>query len=285
MKNKMARLVLILLAVAVICLSVGTVILLANNGAGDRFAEEQNVNKELLFNSGEVRSLKIECVSNTIRFHEAETDTIRFHLTGSHAGPDDDLLTLESELKNGELVVRVKRKPVVMSFFYYESVGLDIYLPKMAFKHLDIETTSADLDAQFLRASEFSYQTTSGSIHIGTLEADKTEIETVSGDAIINTITGGLQFESVSGQINARFEALTDDITMATTSGSARITLPADSEFQLDTSSVSGSVFCDFPLLGKYRDQNDREWSAVVGSGGVKITWESISGDLELLTR
>ena len=285
MKNKVARLALILFAVAVTSLSVGVLILLANNGEGDRFAAEHNVNDELQFSSDEVRSLRVESITNTIRFHETDTDTIRFHLNGSHAGPDGNLLWLESFSDNGELVVRVRRKRIVMFFFYYENVTLDIYLPKMTFESLAIETTSADLDAQFLRTSEFNYETTSGDMHIGALETDQTTINTTSGDVLINAMTGSLYFDSISGEINARFEKLTDDITMSTTAGAARITLPADSEFQLNTSSVSGSVSCDFPLLAKQKENYGREWSAVVGSGEIKITWESISGDLELLTR
>lgn len=285
MKNRVARLALILLAVAVTCLSIGAIILLANNGAGNRFAEEHTVNDELQFSSSDVRSLRVESITNTIRFHETDTDTIRFHLNGSHAGPDENLLWLDSFFDNGELVVRVRRKHIVMFFFYYENVTLDIYLPKMAFERLAIDTTSADLDAQFLRASKFSYDTTSGDMHIGNLETSQTTINTTSGDVLINAMSGSLLFNSVSGEINARFEKLTDNISISTTAGATRITLPRDSEFGLEASSVSGSVYCDFPLLTKERERNDHEWSAVVGAGKIKITWESVSGDLKLLAR
>ncbi len=285
MKNRVARLALILLAVAATCLSIGALILLTDNGEGNRFAEEHTVNDELLFSSGDVKSLRVESITNTIRVHETDTDTIRFHLNGSHAGPDENLLWLDSFSDNGELVVRVRRKHIVMFLFYYENVTLDIYLPKMTFERLNIDTTSADLDAQFLRASEFSYDTTSGDMHIGTLETGQTTINTTSGDVLINAMNGRLLFNSVSGEINARFEKLADDISISTTAGATRITLPANSEFRLDTSSVSGSVYCDFPLLRKECVRSDHEWSAVVGAGKIKITWGSVSGDLELLAR
>ena len=81
-----------------------------------------------------------------------------------------------------------------------------------------------------------------------------------------------VETDTVSGNMELRFDGCPGDIEADSTSGSVTVHLPGDVGFELDYDSVSGDLDCDFPSLREvYGD-------SVMFSMDVSTT----SGDLDI---
>ena len=73
-----------------------------------------------------------------------------------------------------------------------------------------------------------------------------------------------------------------NNIAIDSSSGDIKITLPADSNFELDSETSSGRIICDYPItISGGQDRNQLE--GIVGSGVNKIHLEVSSGDISIL--
>lgn len=159
---------------------------------------------------------------------------------------------------------------------------------------------------QMLRDGDFSINTADLNMDLGISVADgqfggvrarrlvceRLTISTVSGEAEIeggmeslrySSTSGGMradglpegcavETDTVSGNMELRFDGCPGDIEADSTSGSVTVYLPGDVGFELDYDSVSGDLDCDFPSLREvYGD-------SVMFSMDVSTT----SGDLDI---
>ena len=132
----------------------------------------------------------------------------------------------------------------------------------------------------------------SGGVRARRLVCERLTISTVSGEAEIeggmeslrySSTSGGMradglpegcavETDTVSGNMELRFDGCPGDIEADSTSGSLTVYLPGDVGFELDYDSGSGDLDCDFPSLREvYGD-------SVMFSMDVSTT----SGDLDI---
>jgi len=101
---------------------------------------------------------------------------------------------------------------------------------------------------------------------------DVSEAQTVSA----KSVSGGITY---SGKIKAggRYE-------LKAHSGDVRMTIPADSTFDFEANTFSGSIDSDFEIqvVGKI---SPREIHGTVGKGGATIKLKSFSGSIDLKKR
>ena len=132
----------------------------------------------------------------------------------------------------------------------------------------------------------------SGGVRTRRLACERLTISTVSGEAEIeggmeslrySSTSGGMradglpegcavETDTVSGNMELRFDGCPGDIEADSTSGSVRIYLPDDVGFALDYDSVSGDLDCDFPYLkGVYGGEVCFEMDISTTSGDLNI--------------
>lgn len=101
-------------------------------------------------------------------------------------------------------------------------------------------------------------------------------VNSVSGDVELNRgIAGKSKVDSVSGNIRLAYLETPTTITIDTVSGNATITLPKDTGFTAQVSSISGDFRSSIPTT-----KDEKRYEA--GDGSVKITMGSVSGNLKV---
>ncbi|MCX8161285.1 MAG: DUF4097 domain-containing protein [Candidatus Saccharicenans sp.] len=146
-----------------------------------------------------------------------------------------------------------------------------------------------------------SAKAVSGDIRVTEAEGDL-ELNSVSGDIRASQIKGSVEAEvvsgsvrlegisearrvsakSISGTVEYRGQVLPDgNYRFSSHSGEVRLYLPADSSFDLEATSFSGSVTTDFPVevMGKL---SGKTIQGRVGKGGAEVVAKAFSGSVEI---
>ena len=126
---------------------------------------------------------------------------------------------------------------------------------------LRIHTVSGEADGERI-AGSLSLDTVSGDVALKESALSSIKANTVSGDMRIRTslTEGPYDFKSVSGQV--------------------RLSVPPDTHCTGELHSVSGDLVSAFPITGTSRQHGSQMVN--VQGGGVKISLNSVSGDLSL---
>jgi DUF4097 and DUF4098 domain-containing protein YvlB len=188
---------------------------------------------------------------------------------------------------------------------------LEIHVPERS--SVDIETVSASIDVSKVKGA-LDLQSVSGRIDV-TGEPSEVEIQSVSGTAIAQVSTSEISAENVSGSIElsgkvTRIEAATvsgnieimtenterietesvsgsieydgalaknGSYTFDSFSGTTKLTLPGNTNADVDFETFSGSVDNEFNGKGGSKSQ-----SFAIGSGGASVSVETFSGTLRI---
>lgn len=247
----------------------------------------QEVNVEKAFTADGLKDISVDTVSTDIRIIPVETNEIKVHFHGTAAsGKGSNIPELEAGVTGSKLDIRLKYKPYVnFPFnFGFQKLALDVYVPGSYGENMRINTVSAGTNIENFSLSRFDFHSVSGDLNASKLGTKASVLGTTSGDVDITHFTGDLEFNSVSGGLNISYDTFNNNIKANTTSGDAKIRLPATAEFSLNFNSVSGDMNCAFPMTtnGAGRRQN-HNLSGTVGSGNNKIEIHTVSGSAEIL--
>jgi DUF4097 and DUF4098 domain-containing protein YvlB len=146
----------------------------------------------------------------------------------------------------------------------------------------DINLVSGDLKVENVLGNAY-LKTVSGNI-TATKVKGSVEVESVSGDLELKdvseakTVTG----KSVSGSLTYTGTILTGgNYELTVHSGDVTMKIPANSAFDLEASTFSGTIDSDFPVqvMGKL---SPKEIHGTVNGGGARIRLKSFSGSVEI---
>lgn len=178
----------------------------------------------------------------------------------------------------------------------------DVNLSRIAGR-VEVETGSGDVLLRGL-SNGARVQTGSGDVVVERAEGPLA-FETGSGDITLRDVAGALRVETGSGEVTARGFRATDRLNVETASGnvslagdlsglreaaletaSGDVTLALASSFpmRLVATTASGERTVSLPGLRTLRE-SDHELVAETGNGGVPLTIETASGDLEISAR
>ena len=168
------------------------------------------------------------------------------------------------------------------------SVSGDFDISGLAGEAVAVTTVSGDISGSSA-ARELRLKTVSGDVQFAG-DDSALELNTVSGDSRVDGVRGRIGVETVSGNVDLQAAEVTDlnaqtvsgdmDFDFALTadariklnahSGDVVLTLPASSEFELDSNSFSGDVYNDFDSANR---------------GHARIDANTFSGDLRIRKR
>jgi len=146
----------------------------------------------------------------------------------------------------------------------------------------DAKVTSGDLKVYDV-VGDVYLTNTSGEITAARIKGS-VEAGVVSGTLDIREVTEArnLSGQTVSGDCNVQAKILPGArVSLKTHSGDVRLTLPADTGFELDASCFSGSIESDFPVTAVGKISSKRV-TGTVGGGGASVTLKAFSGNIEL---
>ena len=163
----------------------------------------------------------------------------------------------------------------------------------------NLESVSGKTSAMGIR-NRVSVSSVSGGVTASEVDGD-TAAKSVSGSVVLGRIQGRIDAESVSGGIEInesnpsglkastvsggiQFDGRLKDggrYDIKSHSGSATISLPADSSFNFQASTFSGSIHSDFSITMNGA-MDKKKISGVVGEGGPSVEMSSFSGSIRI---
>jgi DUF4097 and DUF4098 domain-containing protein YvlB len=146
----------------------------------------------------------------------------------------------------------------------------------------DLNTVSGEVVANDI-VGNVELKTVSGNI----------EITGVKGSVEAETVSGGIELSGVSGASFVNAKTLSGDVVykgrieprgtyrFKSHSGDVKLTLPADSAFEFDAETFSGTIDSDFEIQVQGK-MSPREVHGIVNKGGAEVKLGSFSGSIDL---
>jgi DUF4097 and DUF4098 domain-containing protein YvlB len=192
--------------------------------------------------------------SGDVVIRGVEGDTVRV------TSLDDKSLSDQFDVQVGDAVVELRHRGLDLGFgVFRKSSGSDMKIEVPHGATVSVDTGSADISASDLSGTK-SFRSASGEVTLTRL-AGGLEVETVSGEI---EIEGGapidLVAKSVSGDVHVRVPTVRR-LELGTTSGDIRLDAALDGSGPFAIRSISGDA-------------------TIVGRTGLRIEAESITGDL-----
>lgn len=261
--------------------------ILATNGAGKTLYSHsgtvtpRNIDIEKTFGLSGIKSIDIDTVSSDIHIIPVDTNEIKVHFYGvGRTNGDSTDPELYSEVNGSRLDVHVKYKiRVNIGFnFQIEHTKLDIYVPKSYSESIKANAVSGNLEMNGLSLDRMQFSSTSGNFTASSVGTKQTNFNSTSGKMNARSFSGNLDFNSVSGGLDVEYSSFNHNISAHTTSGGSKIKLPANSEFNVHFTSVSGKLRNSFPLTTTGLMEK-RKIEGSVGRSSNQISIGSVSGD------
>jgi DUF4097 and DUF4098 domain-containing protein YvlB len=118
------------------------------------------------------------------------------------------------------------------------------------------------------------------------------EITGVSGEVHASCINGRLEARDISGRaelstINGRLIAkftqlASEDVKLNSVNGSVELTIPSDSNAEIEASTVSGGIDNDFGLHVNHHRYVGHDLRGEIGTGGARIKLEDVNGRIDI---
>ena len=271
----------------------------------DDIRKEEYIRKEEKIDLTDIEKLKFELDSSDVNVFFTEESELKVIQYSYKELKGDEEFKVDKTSSN--ITIR-KKNNIHFSFFYVNKIVLDVYIPKMYEKELDINdvsgdiktndnlkfkdlkiySTSGDIEMGDIEADNINIETVSGQIELKKLESDVTKLKTVSGDISVESAKGEIEAKSVSGNIeiekidgNVELTSTSGDIEsqdfkitgksiIKTTSGNVDMYINKESNCQIKAKSTSGNI--DFP-----------EGRNVIGQEPyIELDVQTTSGDIKL---
>jgi lia operon protein LiaG len=273
------NLVLVLLIVMLVSFALagmtGGISLNFDNWSGVGPSETIDIDK--VFAADDLVEITAGTVSTDVNIIPVDSAEVKVHLHGTvsqHAMPE-----LVTDQRSGRLTVKVEPKRNVIGTTIYR-LKLDIYVPENYTGSIRVDTVSGSLNITDFNLKSLTFHSVSGRVRADSMTAGETIFKTTSGNAEISGIPGNMEFRSVSGNLDAKYSEFANNISINTTSGKVKLTLPQGSEFYLKAETVSGKITTDFPVTVTSQQRNSLE--GVAGSDLNRITAKTVSGNITL---
>ena len=298
MKSSMKKLLIWLASITVVSLGIAAIILVIT---GNFVVATEKINESKTFKPEEISEIEVNLVSTDLNIIPTTKGEIEVHFYGEVSTNVKRNIPELVAYKTGDklFVETLQSKDIIVFGINIERTTMDIYIPEIILEEFKINVVSGDVIMEDIETALLNIKTVSGDIKIEELAAEKIRAGSTSGDIIVRDYTGDIDAGSTSGYIslldgidNEDVEASTvsgdifieqnavSDMKLGSTSGDVRISLPEDSQFYLDISTVSGDIKHDFSI--KVISSGRRDLEGTVGDGEDRIMISTVSGDVTI---
>lgn len=283
--------VLVITAVLVVCLVGAGVVLMIGGSFQSLFAggTEVIIEEAQALDVAGIKNINVHCVSGEIIIAAGAP---RAELNGKIRTSQIKDNYLDVEKIGDTLSIRFDAGSTFPGFLS-GNVTMRIWLPEELAAHIDVQGTSASINAQGLRFGNAKLKSVSGSVSLENCAGQTLEAETVSGAVSISgadfsdvwlrsisgavsarRLTGDLQLKSTSGAL--LIEQVAGEVKADNTSGSVAVLQPQQELMPISIETISGSVELKLHPKAAF-DLNLR-----TTSGGISTDFELlVSGSLK----
>jgi lia operon protein LiaG len=279
----------------VVSFGIAAVILVVS---GNFNVATETINDSRTFEPSEISSIEVNLVSDDLNIIPTTKGDITVHFYGEvSTNVKRNLPELVAYKTGDKLYVEVDQSMDIFIGINIRRTTVDIYIPRIMLEEMDINVVSGDIDISGLQADELVIGSTSGDMKLEKIGSEKIRLGSTSGDVVVKDYTGDIDVSNTSGDVSLISGTENEDIFVKSisgnilieqegvsdmdiqvTSGNIRISLPEDSEFYLDASTLSGEIEHDFDL--KIESSSRRNLKGSAGDSRYRITANTTSGDI-----
>lgn len=243
--------------------------------------------------SDKIKNIEVDWLDGSVNIKYSNKNVIDVY------EPDEEKYASEQCLHwwvDGD-TLRIQFSASLMIEPFIHRKDLILTLPEdLSLSKLRINTTSADIIGNYLKADDIEMTATSGDIDIICEQVNRTRIESTSGkikashtgscdEFIIESTSGDseLSFEKIgkldvattSGDVLASFKKAPEKLEIDTTSGNVTVKVPKDSGFTSVFDTLSGKFECNIPAK-----KNGHKYTA--GDGSAQFEINTTSGNAKI---
>lgn len=105
----------------------------------------------------------------------------------------------------------------------------------------------------------------------------------INGRLEAHDLSGRAELATINGQLEAKFERLDkQSVELNSVNGSVDLTIPSDSNAEIEASTVSGNINNDFGLHVNHHHFVGHDMRGELGSGGARIKLSNVNGKVEI---
>jgi len=110
---------------------------------------------------------------------------------------------------------------------------------------------------------------------------------TVNGSITATGMAGNAWVETVNGNLDLSFDKMSDGQTvdLESVNGAIMLRIPAKTNAQVDAETLNGNISSEFGLTVERGEWVGRSMEGLVGSGGARITIETVNGSIDIKKR
>jgi hypothetical protein len=110
---------------------------------------------------------------------------------------------------------------------------------------------------------------------------------TVNGSITASGMTGNAWVETVNGNLDLSFDKMSggQSVDLESVNGVVVLRIPANANAQVDAETLNGNVSSDFGLTVEKGEWVGRSMEGLLGSGGARISIETVNGNIEIKKR
>ncbi len=224
-----------------------------------------------------ITEVSVDWLSGNIRIEPYDGTELRLEERGPANFTESN--SLDFRLDDGKL--NISSTPQYIGLSLRPSVNTDrkdlvLLVPtSLHLQELDLDIFNSDLTMQGLTLNNLSVDTVSGSTTLTQSNLHSLSFDSTGGGLTLEeSAVDELDADTASGSLSGQLTHCPQQLEFDTVSGTLQLTLPEDSQFQLNLSTVSGKLISDF-------DGSFQEDSYIVGSGSSKFEIDSASGSAE----
>jgi DUF4097 and DUF4098 domain-containing protein YvlB len=112
-------------------------------------------------------------------------------------------------------------------------------------------------------------------------------LSTVNGSITATGMTGNASVETVNGNLDLSFDKMGDgqSVDLGSVNGAIVLRIPAKANAQVSAETLNGNVSNEFGLTVEKEEWVGRSMEGLVGSGGARITLETVNGSIDIKKR
>lgn len=104
----------------------------------------------------------------------------------------------------------------------------------------------------------------------------------VNGHLLAKGLQGRAKLSTVNGRLQAEFQRLDKSLELTSVNGTVEVTLPSDTNAEIEASTVNGGIHNDFGIHVVHHRWVGHGMHAELGSGGTRIRLSNVNGRIEV---
>lgn len=269
---------------ALLVFIIGIIGLFTVSGGAFSFGNNVEINEREIIPSKNIKEMKVNVDVGEIQIKESKNDDITIHFHGNVPKKVKEQLTfkVEEHSTSVEVVVSQSNKFFMQIPFINSDISsertLDVSLPKNLLDKLEVKADVGDIHIDHINSPGLTAHSDVGDIYVNQFKGVGTFVSNV-GDIELEKISGKINSQTDTGEIDISLEEMTDDIELSSDVGDITVKFVNEPEnIVFDLSSDIGDV-----SINGFKGFENRTTGSIItqlGSGGPLLEVKTDLGEI-----